>query len=76
MRPGPMTLQNLKKIKPKFDAMFLLSVELGKEIKPASVKTEEIIALVVEEATVESTHGTFCRTSNGRMMEYSIQNCP
>ena len=76
IRRGPMTPQGLRKMMAKFEATGSLSVAPGRGRKPASAETEEVVALAVEEATMASTHGTCCRTSNGRTMEYGVQNCP
>ena len=36
------------------------------------MEIQEIIALTIEHATMESTRGTCCRMANGRIMEYGV----
>ena len=43
----------------KFEANSLLSVLSGHWRKPASVETEEIVELVLEEATMETAQSTY-----------------
>ncbi|GBL84631.1 hypothetical protein AVEN_191091-1 [Araneus ventricosus] len=58
IRQGPMTPLGLRKMMAKFEATGLLSVTPVRGMKLVSVETEEAVALAVEEATMESTHGT------------------
>lgn len=69
IRRGPMTPQGLRKMMAKFEATGLLSVAPGRGRKPASVETEEVVALAVEEATMESTHGTCSVRAVARRMD-------
>ena len=71
-----MTTRGLRKMMARFEATGLLSVAPGKEKKLTSVETEKDFALAMEEATIKSTHCACCGTSNGRTMEYGVQNYP
>ena len=58
----------------KFEITDLLFVASDRIRKPTSFETEEVIALVVEETTMGSTYFRCCCTSNGRTIEYGVQN--
>ena len=75
VRQGPIIPQVLIKVMAKFEATGL-SVALERGRNPASGKIEKVVPLAAEEAIIESTHGTWCRSPNGRTMEFGVQNCP
>lgn len=59
----------------KVEVVSLFSAAHGKRREPASLEAEEIVPLDVQEARIESIHGTCSRASNGRTMVYGVHNC-
>ncbi|GBM32994.1 hypothetical protein AVEN_263488-1 [Araneus ventricosus] len=67
-----MAPQGLEKMMEKLGATGLLPAVAGRGSNPVSVETDEAVALSVEEATIESTHGTCSVSEVTRLVDLPL----